>query len=78
MLYILSYFYFTSKTKASILQRKEKKMEVSTINSWKSDFPWLLVKNETLFCKICISQKSIIELENYYNPAFTNGSPYRS
>ena len=66
MLYVLSsYFYFTSKTKANTLQvfckGKRKKMEVSTINSWKR----LLVKNETLFCKICISQKSVIELENY-------------
>ena len=49
-------------------------MKVSTINSWKSDFPWLLVKSETLFCRICISQKSIIELEKYCNPAVTNGS----
>ena len=60
---IIFLFYFKNKGKhfASILQRKEKKMEVSTINSWKR----LLVKNETLFCKICISQKSVIELENY-------------
>ena len=68
VIYIIIFlFYFKNKGKyfASILQRKEKKMEVSTINSWKSDFPWLLVKNETLFCKICISQKSVIELENY-------------
>ena len=56
------------------MQRKENKIKVSTIDSWKSDFPWLLVKSETLFCRICISQKSIIELEKYCNPAFTYGS----
>ena len=53
---------------------KKKKMKVSTINSCKGNFLWLLVKNETLFCEICISQKLIIELEKYYNPAFKNGS----
>ena len=49
-------------------------MKVSTFDSWKSNFPWLLVKNETLFYEICISQKSIVELEKYYNLAFINGS----
>ena len=42
-------------------------MKVSTIDSLKSDFPWLLVKNETLFFEICISQKSIIELDKMMN-----------
>ena len=49
-------------------------MKVSAIDSWKSDFPWRSVKNETHLRRIYITQKSIIELEKYYNPAFTNGS----
>ena len=55
-------------------EKERKKMKVSTIDSCKSNFLWLLVKNETLFCELCISQKLIIELEKYYNPAFKNGS----
>ena len=62
-----------SKYFISISQRQEKKMKVYTIKSWKSNFPGLLVKNETLFWEICISQNSVIELEKYYNPTFTNG-----
>lgn len=49
------------QTLCKYFAKEREKMEVSTINSWKR----LLVKNETLFCKICISQKSVIELENY-------------
>ena len=62
-----------SKYFVSISQRQEKKMKVYTIKSWKSNFPGLLVKNETLFWEVCISQNSVIVLEKYYNPTFTNG-----
>ena len=46
-------------------------MKVSTINSWKSDFPWFFCKYSS--AKTCISQKSIIALKRYYNPVFTSG-----
>ena len=70
MLCIIFLLYFKDESKCfvSISQRKEKKIKVSTINIWKSDFPWLLVKNETLFCEICVSQKSVIELEITIHP----------
>ena len=54
---------------------KEREKNESFYN-WQLE-KWLSLafgQNETLFCKTCISLKSIIELEKYYNPASTNGS----
>ena len=46
-------------------------MKVSTISSWKSEFPWFFCKHSS--AKTCISQKSINGLKKYYNPVITSG-----
>lgn len=45
-----------------------------TLREWKERFDWLVVKDEKLICKTCVSQKSKIKLDRKYNPAFVNGS----
>ena len=45
-----------------------------TIEEWKKQFKWLKVVDGKLICTICISQKSKLELERDFKPAFVNGS----
>ena len=56
-------------------EKSKKTPKIKTLKKWREAHDWLqLGEDMKMFCKVCISQKSKLELMQSFNSTFINGS----